>query len=162
MWTGTPHRGAERAPLRLGAEAGAAALRARMGRARLVDPGAAMVAIDADRREVHDAAQTLHGGDRPRETREDGIVRARRDGDEERLCGGKARRQRRVGPRTVENESLDAVGGERFGLLRLAYRAARLHIFPPAEEMQRRVAEAEAEDLHAPLPASRTRSSARP
>ena len=104
---------------------------------RLVDPGAAVVAIDADRREIDDRLQPPRRENRAREAREHGILGAGRDRDQQRLGRRQPGRQRGVGAPAVEDEGLDPVGGERLRLLRLAHRAARRDAFLQAQEMQR-------------------------
>ena len=81
-----PPRPRRRRPARLVLEPRQSARRARPRRARLVDPGAAMIAINADGRIVDDAPQRRRGGDGGREALERRACPvARRDRDDDRL-----------------------------------------------------------------------------
>jgi hypothetical protein len=135
---GNASRPPERAPLLLGEQPRPSARRTRQRRRRLVDPGAAAIAVNADAGEIEDAAEVRRGGDCARETRKRRIaafVGRRRD---EQNFGARQRGDKRLlVVRVLERERRDALappGARRFGRER---RAARLDVAGAGDDAPR-------------------------
>ena len=139
-----PPRPGRRRPARLVLEPRQSARRARPRRAGLVDPGAAVIAINADGRIIDDAPQRRRGGDRgPKALERRACPVARRDGDDDRL--GLLKRLVEPGLRlgAVELIGLDALATQRGDALRRPRRSARLDPGLALNEPPGAIAEAE-------------------
>ena len=126
-------------------ETGEPAFRTGQRRRSLVDPSAAVLAVDADGREIDDARKVGRGGDRGGEEVERPLPPARRNGDDNRLGPLQRRREPEIDPRPLEDVSLDAGGAQRGDALVRPRRPARLERRRPPDQRLGRVAEAEKE-----------------
>ena len=131
------------------------------GRLRLVDPGAALVAIDPDRREVADPSDAgpVEGGAEPGEERI--ALPIRRGGDQESV-GASDVIDHGTLRRAVQGMHPNARSRHPRGRLGRPHRSGdiREQIPRPVDERAGRVAEAEGEEPHARLMAMRFQSSA--
>ena len=142
----------QREPPRFGRQSRQGARRFGDCRRSLVDPVAVRPAIDADRREIEDAAKPWRGADIGLE----GVQRrlggfCRRDRDEQDI----ALRERlpQVGVLRAELERLDASAAPRGARLGRAHRARRLQAAVLVHETRSAVTEAEYEKSHSVFPA---------
>ena len=146
---------AELEPGLLGREPPPRARADRRGRRVLVDPAAAMVAIDADRREVADPGEPRRGGDRGGEMPERRVaLRVRRDRDQERVGAGQGACDSRLArSRRRRSKGSMPSAAQRRGLLRRRLPSRRWSRTGrgSAARSAARVAEAEGEQVHAAL-----------
>src|SRR5271166_1404071 len=128
-------------------------LRAGQRRARLADPGAEMLAVNADGRVIDNAPERRRSRDRRRKTALRRLsCAARRNRNDDRLGPLQRLLDAGVGPRAVVYVSLDAFAAKRGDALLRAHGSARLDRRHPPDERLRAIAEAEEEDFHLALP----------